>query len=46
MKIASSTIILLLLLITEIVFSQTVTQTVKGKVFDNETQTPLIGATV
>jgi hypothetical protein len=46
MKIATSTIILLLLFITDIVFSQTVTQTVKGKVFDSETQTPLIGATV
>ncbi|MCJ7446216.1 MAG: carboxypeptidase-like regulatory domain-containing protein [Bacteroidales bacterium] len=46
MKSVTSILILLLLLITDTVFSQTVTQTVKGKVFDNETQTPLIGATV
>ena len=46
MKISTRIIILLLLFITDFAFSQTVTQTVKGKVFDSETQTPLIGATV
>ena len=46
MKSPASILILLLLRITDIVFSQTVTQTVKGKIFDNETQIPLIGATV
>ncbi len=37
---------LLLMLFTNIVSAQTLTQSLKGKVFDNETQTPLIGATV
>lgn len=46
MKGVISILILLLLLITDIVSPQVVIQTVKGKVFDSETQTPLIGATV
>ncbi len=46
MKIVARTISLLLLFVANIAFSQNVTQTVKGKVFDNETQVPLIGATV
>ncbi|HNW52531.1 MAG TPA: carboxypeptidase-like regulatory domain-containing protein, partial [Prolixibacteraceae bacterium] len=36
----------LLLLITQNVFSQKITQTVKGEITDIETKTPLIGATV
>ncbi len=46
MKLTTNISTLLFLFIANIVFSQTVTQTVKGKVFDNETQIPLIGATV
>ena len=45
-KRVTSVIILLLLLNTVIGFSQIVTQTVKGRIFDAETQTPLTGATV
>jgi hypothetical protein len=46
MKTARRGLILILLFITGIGFSQTVVQSVRGLVFDNETQTPLIGATV
>ncbi len=46
MKIAIITYILFLVFFANIVFSQTVSQTIKGKVFDSETLSPLIGATV
>src|SRR5512140_2435906 len=46
MKTAKRIIILSLLFITNIGHSQTVVQTVRGLVFDNETQAPLTGATV
>jgi hypothetical protein len=39
-------LILIVLLFAQTSFSQTLTQTIKGTVFDNETQIPLIGATV
>jgi hypothetical protein len=38
--------LLILLFISQTAFSQTITQTVKGEVTDNETKVPLIGATV
>ncbi len=37
---------LLLMFLANMVFSQTATQTLRGKVYDNETQAPLTGATV
>jgi hypothetical protein len=46
MKTVIRIFILILLFIPKTGFSQTVVQSVKGLVFDNETQTPLIGATV
>jgi hypothetical protein len=46
MKTAVKVIILVLLFLPIQVYSQTVMQTVRGFVFDNETQTPLIGATI
>ncbi|MDD2287122.1 MAG: carboxypeptidase-like regulatory domain-containing protein, partial [Paludibacter sp.] len=46
MKAARTIILLSLLLFTNIVFSQTVSQTLKGMVFDSEIKTPLTGATV
>lgn len=50
MKKASNTkqnfLILIALLIAQTVFSQPVTQTIKGKILDNETQIPLYGATI
>jgi len=46
MKTVTKIIILFLLFNTRIGFSQTVVQSVRGIVFDNETQTPLPGATV
>jgi hypothetical protein len=46
MKTATKILLLFLLVITKTGFSQSVFQSVKGLVFDNETQTPLIGATV
>jgi hypothetical protein len=44
MKIRARIIFLTLVFISNISFSQSVTQTVKGKVYDNETQAPLTGA--
>jgi hypothetical protein len=38
--------IILILITAQTAFSQSITQTVKGEVTDNETKTPLIGATV
>ncbi len=46
MKAATTIIILILLFNIKISFSQTVVQSVRGLVFDNETQNPLMGATV
>ena len=46
MKTAARIIFLILLFITKIGFSQTVVQSVRGLVYDNETHSPLIGATV
>ncbi|MCD6090594.1 MAG: TonB-dependent receptor [Bacteroidales bacterium] len=50
MKKASNTkpnlLILIALFIAQIAFSQSVTQTIKGKIIDNETQIPLFGATI
>ena len=46
MKTTTMIIILILFYNSEMAFSQTVLQTVRGLVYDNETQTPLIGATV
>jgi hypothetical protein len=46
MKAVTSFIIITLLIINNIGLSQSVVQTVKGLVFDNETQAPLIGATI
>jgi hypothetical protein len=46
MKTTTSIFILVLLFLTKISFSQTVSQSVRGLVFDNETQAPLIGATI
>jgi len=46
MKTATWIFIVILLSITKTGFSQTVVQSVRGLVFDNETQTPLIGATI
>jgi hypothetical protein len=46
MKTTTMIIILILFYNSEMAFSQTVVQTVKGLVFDNETQAPLTGATV
>lgn len=39
-------LILAALLLSQNTFTQTLTQTLKGKILDNETQTPLLGATV
>jgi hypothetical protein len=39
-------IVLLVFIVIQPSFSQTITQTVKGEITDNETKTPLIGATV
>jgi hypothetical protein len=46
MKAATRIFIVILIFTTNLGFSQTVVQCVRGLVFDNETQTPLIGATV
>jgi hypothetical protein len=46
MKTTTRIFILILILLSKTGFSQTVTQSVRGSVFDNASQTPLIGATV
>jgi hypothetical protein len=46
MKTIANILILLILFVANPVSSQTLTQTVKGKIYDNETQVPLIGTTV
>ncbi len=46
MKTTASITILILLFIANSIFSQVVTQIVKGNVFDNEPQTQFIGVTI